>query len=284
MVRWNNAGFLVPDIVGKPQSRSGLGRRADRGHPARQSDAVLPGYHADGVLAGASPMPATSGARPSVAGLELNLPMGQRRYLCGSEPILRRRPASSCYQQLRDRGSTTWLGAWSTTAAGSGSAGSMTPSVANTAATGATGLQLSTAWNVVAAIQHYWVPDVRTSLYGAYVQLQGEQFGGRYAGLCAAPRQPDSRDSSAATCRLRRLGGLADRLAHDLESGAQSRYRRGRALHRSRANRRSAALALLSRQSGAASQHVHGRIDPRVVRHRARCSTTSIHDRGDTRS
>jgi hypothetical protein len=34
--------------------------------------------------------------------------------------------------------------------------------------TGATGLQLSTNWNVFAAIQHYWTPDVRTSLYGGY--------------------------------------------------------------------------------------------------------------------
>jgi hypothetical protein len=33
-------------------------------------------------------------------------------------------------------------------------------------------LQLSTAWNVVAAIQHYWVPEVRTSLYGAYFNFQ----------------------------------------------------------------------------------------------------------------
>ena len=29
-------------------------------------------------------------------------------------------------------------------------------------------LELSTAWNVIAAIQHYWVPEVRTSLYGMY--------------------------------------------------------------------------------------------------------------------
>jgi hypothetical protein len=27
-------------------------------------------------------------------------------------------------------------------------------------------------WNIFAAIQHYWVPDVRTSLYGGYVQYQ----------------------------------------------------------------------------------------------------------------
>jgi hypothetical protein len=42
----------------------------------------------------------------------------------------------------------------------------------NTGATGATGIQLTTAWNVVAAIQHYWVPDVRTSLYGAYANYK----------------------------------------------------------------------------------------------------------------
>jgi hypothetical protein len=27
-------------------------------------------------------------------------------------------------------------------------------------------------WNIFAAIQHYWVPDVRTSLYGGYVQYK----------------------------------------------------------------------------------------------------------------
>jgi Porin subfamily len=33
-------------------------------------------------------------------------------------------------------------------------------------------LQLSTAWNVVGAIQHYWIPEVRTSLYGIYFSYQ----------------------------------------------------------------------------------------------------------------
>jgi hypothetical protein len=35
-----------------------------------------------------------------------------------------------------------------------------------------TGLELSTAWNIWAAIQHYWVPELRTSLYGGYAQYQ----------------------------------------------------------------------------------------------------------------
>jgi hypothetical protein len=44
--------------------------------------------------------------------------------------------------------------------------------MANTAVTGATGLQLTTAWNVYAAVQHYWVPWLRTSLYGGYLNYQ----------------------------------------------------------------------------------------------------------------
>ena len=35
-----------------------------------------------------------------------------------------------------------------------------------------TGLQESTYWNIWAAIQHYWVPEIRTSLYGGYAQYQ----------------------------------------------------------------------------------------------------------------
>jgi len=52
--------------------------------------------------------------------------------------------------------------------------GSLTthPTVGAPHALGATGLQLTTAWNVIAAIQHYWIPEVRTSLYGGYLNYQ----------------------------------------------------------------------------------------------------------------
>jgi hypothetical protein len=33
-------------------------------------------------------------------------------------------------------------------------------------------LELATMWNVYAAIQHYWVPEVRTSLYGGFFSFQ----------------------------------------------------------------------------------------------------------------
>ena len=41
--------------------------------------------------------------------------------------------------------------------------------MANSAAAGATQLQLPAAWNIYAGIQHYWVPNLRTPLYGGYV-------------------------------------------------------------------------------------------------------------------
>jgi hypothetical protein len=44
--------------------------------------------------------------------------------------------------------------------------------MANTTEVGATGIQLATNWNIFAAIQHYWTPDVRTSLYGGYASYK----------------------------------------------------------------------------------------------------------------
>jgi Porin subfamily len=43
---------------------------------------------------------------------------------------------------------------------------------ANTALSPHTGLQLPTVWNVWAAIQHYWTPEVRTLLYGGYAEYK----------------------------------------------------------------------------------------------------------------
>jgi len=56
---------------------------------------------------------------------------------------------------------------------------------ANTLATPATGLQLPTAWNIWAAIQHYWVPELRTSLYGGYGQYKANSTA-IDANICAA--------------------------------------------------------------------------------------------------
>jgi len=44
--------------------------------------------------------------------------------------------------------------------------------MANTTEVGASSIELATNWSVVAAIQHYWVPELRTSLYGIYQQYK----------------------------------------------------------------------------------------------------------------
>jgi hypothetical protein len=46
--------------------------------------------------------------------------------------------------------------------------------MANSPSTGATQLQLPAAWNIYAGIQHYWVPNLRSSLYGGYVNHRAE--------------------------------------------------------------------------------------------------------------
>lgn len=88
--------------------------------------------------------------------------------------------------------------------------------MANSAATGATQLQLPAAWNIYAGIQHYWVPNLRTSLYGGYVNYRAESSAVDALVLRAERIWP----------RLRGLGGLADRIAHVVESDQKSRRRR----------------------------------------------------------
>jgi Porin subfamily len=164
---WNNAGNLVPDFTGNI--------RVDQVWGAAQ---IMGGLHEDraryyqatanGLVAGVA-YPADKWGWAIGAGIELNLPWNrgdsfaiQTQYCVGW--------SERCYDN-----SGTWRAdlAWSLVNSGTIGLGWLDNAfMANTAATGATGLQLSTMWNVYAAIQHYWVPNVRTSLYGGYVTYQ----------------------------------------------------------------------------------------------------------------
>ena len=42
------------------------------------------------------------------------------------------------------------------------------PATISTGALGATGLELTTVWTIAAALQHYWTPALRTSVFGAF--------------------------------------------------------------------------------------------------------------------
>jgi hypothetical protein len=171
---WQNGGFIVPDIV--------FNVRVDQAWGGAQVAALLHDdrarYYNTPLAAGAP----VNGLVPGVAhpgdkwgwavsgGLELNLPWAkgdsfavQSQYCVGD--------TESCYAPAGTRlQDLAWNLVNNNNKIGFGWVDDAF--FANTAATGGTGLQLSTMWNIFAAIQHYWVPDVRTSLYGGYVQYK----------------------------------------------------------------------------------------------------------------
>jgi hypothetical protein len=165
---WQNAGFLVPDIV--------FNVRLDQAWGGAQVAAILHDNRGryynntlNGVVAGAS-HPSDKWGFAVSGGLELNLPTAkgdtwavQSQYCVGD--------SESCYDNSGSRSADlSWSLINNNNRIGFGWLDDAY--FANTAATGATGLQLPTVWNIFTAIQHYWVPDVRTSLYGGYVQFK----------------------------------------------------------------------------------------------------------------
>jgi hypothetical protein len=165
---FNNAGFLVPDIVGSI--------RLDQAWGGAQIAGVLHDnrvryYQAStlGVTAGAA-YPKDKWGYAVSGGLQLNLPTAkgdtfdvQSQYCVGAvERCINNSGSrqSDLGWGLVNAGNRIGLG-WVDDGFESNAAGAV-----------ATGIQLTTAWNVVAAVQHYWVPDLRTSLYGAYASYK----------------------------------------------------------------------------------------------------------------
>ena len=92
----------------------------------------------------------------------------------------------------------------------------------------ATDLQLTTAWNVNAAYEHFWNPRWRTSLYGGYAQVsygaQGKQWLRKWRRLwyrtVAAARATPGCDND--------WQHLVDRFAHPVERHQGLLHGRGR--------------------------------------------------------
>ena len=160
--RWSYGGFQAPDVVGQPARRPGLGLGPDHGRPASGQCVYyttalatsIPGHPDDklGFVIG--------------AGIKLNAPMigqgdylqAQVNYTQGALRYVFQTPNSNwgkvdrAGRRLRcaERRSLRRL-----------------CSLAQTA----TDLELTTAWNVNAAYEHFWNPRWRTSLYGGYAAV-----------------------------------------------------------------------------------------------------------------
>jgi Porin subfamily len=173
-----NAGFLVPDIVGTI--------RLDQTWGGAQIGAILhdnrsSAYLNPGVLPGVVNGIFDTTAHPSdrwgfavMGGLELNLANWgwakgdsfavQSQYCVGD--------VDSCNDPNANRNNDLF---WARKSGGNiGLAYVDNAFFANNTVGGSlrTGLQESTYWNIWAAVQHYWVPEIRTSLYGGYAQYQ----------------------------------------------------------------------------------------------------------------
>jgi len=186
---FTNAGFVVPDIVAS--------LRTDQAWGGAQIAAILHDNRASAYLNGGTVAAPINGVVDTLAhpndrwgfavsgGLELNLqPLGfskgdtfavQSQYCVGdSESCVNNSGARVAdLFWARRRGNSIGL-AWVDDAYFAN----------NTAGGVQTGLQLPTAWNIYAAIQHYWIPELRTSLYGGYLQYQANSSAVD-ASLCA---------------------------------------------------------------------------------------------------
>lgn len=171
-----NAGFLVPDIVASLRTDQAWGGAQIAGilHDNRANAYLIPG--AGIVDTTAHPGDKWGGAIS--AGLELNLANWgwskgdsfaiQSQYCVGD--------SESCVNNSGARQADLFWGrknggniglAWVDDAYfANTAAGVFAPNAIQT------GLQLPTAWNIWAAVQHYWTPELRTSLYGGYLEFK----------------------------------------------------------------------------------------------------------------
>ena len=164
---FTNAGFVVPDIVAS--------LRVDQAWGGAQIAAILHDDRANAYLNPGNGIIDTT-AHPSdrwgygiSGGLELNLPWAKgdsfamtSQYCVGDSESCINNSGARLADLFWGRKSGGKIGlAWVDDAYFANNT--------NTAFGGVqTGLQLPTVWNIWAAIQHYWTPDVRTSLYGGY--------------------------------------------------------------------------------------------------------------------
>jgi hypothetical protein len=178
---FTNAGFVVPDVVASV--------RVDQAWGGAQVAAILHDNRASAYLNGGSAAAPLNGivdttAHPSdkwgfglSGGLELNLAnVGwskgdtfsvQSQYCVGDSESCINNSGARLADLFWGRKSGGNVGlAWVDDAYFANSGAVAAGPAAHAAIS--TGLELPTVWNIWAAIQHYWTPDVRTSLYGGY--------------------------------------------------------------------------------------------------------------------
>src|SRR5262249_8985575 len=162
------AGTLVPDIVGSFRVDQAWGG-AQIAAVAKDNRALYYNTNGLGILKN-SDHPSDKWGFAVQGGIELNLPWAkgdsfavQSQYCNGA--------SEHCFNRGPSRFDDRAFALVNVNKVGLGWAdNAYFASPAEGLANG--GMQLPKIWNVYAAIQHYWVPEIRTSLYGGYVSYK----------------------------------------------------------------------------------------------------------------
>src|SRR5262249_11740098 len=178
-----NAGSLDPDIVGSLRVDQAWGgaQVAAIAHQVRArywQDAVTAATAGEGAV-NETGIPSLVGVgHPGdkwgwavMAGLELNLPWFGKG---DSFAIQTQYCVGASYDCYNNNGTRLSDNAWNLVNTNKIGLGWLDDGfMINSAEIGGTrGIELATNWNVWAAFQHYWVPELRTSLYGGYAQYK----------------------------------------------------------------------------------------------------------------
>jgi hypothetical protein len=201
------AAESVPDIVGN--------LRVDQTWGAAQISGALHqvrgNYYGDNFVAGpAVAAPSFTGISPSDAwgwainaGIQLNLPWNagdkfwvEASYDQGAGSYVgfgNDNSFDSAYQRYNGNSlamGTALDGVFACNGFGTGLASGTLGAAGGPTATTCTmsGILLSTSWSVTAAVEHYWTPALRTSLYGSYAYWTPGSAGN--AVMCASPLGP----------------------------------------------------------------------------------------------
>ena len=169
---WDNTGNQVPDIVANIRIDQAWGSAQIAGglhdNRARYYESSFGGTAAGGTY------PSDKWGYAASAGMDINLPFLGKGDTFGIQSQYCVGWSESCYDNSGSRQADLAFGLVSSgTRIGLGWVDDAY--FANSPLTGGpTSLQLPTMWNVVAAVQHYWLPNVRTSLYGAYASYKAD--------------------------------------------------------------------------------------------------------------
>ena len=283
-----NTGTLVPDIVGSIRIDQAWGGAQIAGL-LRDDRATYYSNTFNGVISG-SDHPSDKWGWSGMAGLELNLQNFLPWFGKGDSFAVQTQYCVGIVMTCSNNSGTRLADVgWSLINVNKiglgweddGYFGSLTTHIAGAApvGTGKTDLQLTTAWNVIGAIQHYWGPELRTSVYAGYLNYQANSSAvdtevcqalnsGTFVANNATGNQVGQWHAGGQH-RLYRLGGVDDRYPHPLESDQESRCRCGRALHSTGQNSvRGRSIRLLTGR-WCSHPNTHRRRHPYLGRHHA---------------